>query len=122
MKGFEVSFRGETVRISVNELSVFSVVVNKVRGKMDMHVGGLLMDVEKYPAWMAAEDLKQGDEIIITRKEVEESSPTLVPPPDFDPNSLLTPEKLKEIWQYQLKYFYSIERVLQQEGLIEQGV
>jgi len=119
MKGFEVRFRGKIVRIAVNEPIALSVFVKKVNGKLDMNVEGVLMDADIRSVWMSADNLKQGDEIIIKRKEVEESSPTLFPSSDVYPNLPLTPEQLQEMWQYKLKYFYEIESFLQQEGLIE---
>ena len=118
MKGFEVSFRGKTVSIKADETIVFSVIVQKVRGKMDMNVCGW-MDTDIHPVWMVADDLKQGDEIIIERKEVEQSSPPLTPPSDYVPNQPLTSEQLQEMWQYKLQYFRKLESVLQKEGFIE---
>ena len=118
MKGFEVRFRGETVRVAVNEPIVFSAIVQKIRGKIDMNVGGWLMDSDTRPVWMVADDLKEGDEIIIERKEVGESSTPLPPPPDYVPNRPFTPEEEQEMWQYQLQYFRELEKVLKKEGLI----
>jgi hypothetical protein len=119
MKGFEVRFRGETVRIAVDEPISLSIIVQKVRGKLDMSVHGWLMDADTHPVWMLADDLKQGDEIIIERKEVEQSSTPLSPPPDFDPEQLLSPKQIQEMWQYKLQYFRKLENVLWKEGLID---
>ena len=124
MKGFEVTFRGKTVKIAVNEPIGLSVLVQKVRGKIDMHVAGCLMDNDTHPVWMLADDLKEGDEIVIKRKEVEERSPPLLPPADYDPSQppTLTPDQLHEMWQGQLKYFRTLESFLQKEGLIPSDV
>jgi len=118
MKGFEVRFREKTVRIAINESMVMSVIVQKIRGKIDMCVNGWLMDTDTHPVWMFADDLKQGDEIIIERKETAESSPPLLPPSDYVPNRSLSPEEIREMWQYKLCYFRKIENILRKEGLI----
>ena len=122
MKGFEVKFRGETVSIAVNEPIVMTVIAQKRHGKMDMDVSGWLMDTDTHPVWMFADNLKEGDEIIIERKEVERSSTPLTPPPDYDPNQPLTSEQLQEMWQYKLQYFRKLENILQKEGLITSDV
>jgi hypothetical protein len=118
MKGFEVSFRGNSVEIAVDEPMVFTVIVQKVRGKMDMGVRGWLTDTDTNHVWMLADDLRQGDEIIIERKEVEQSSTPLSPPPDYDPNQPFTPELINEMQLSKLQYFYNLEKVLKKEGLI----
>jgi len=125
MKGFEVTFRGKTVRIAVNEPIVFCVLVKKIHGQLDMSVNASLLNTHIHTqlSWMWADDLKEGDEIFIERKEVEESSPTLFPPAYFDPNNppappTPTPEQHHEMWQYRLKRFRDIESLLHKEGLI----
>lgn len=118
MKGFEVRFRGKTVRIAVNEPMVLSVIAQKIHGKIDMGVRGWLMDTDTRLVWVLADDLKQGDEIIIERKEVEQSSAPMFPPADFDPNRPLTPEEEQDMWQYKLKYFQKLEKTLLAEGHI----
>ncbi len=97
-----------------------SIIVQKLRGKLNINANGWLMDADTYPVWMSADDLKQGDEITIERKEVDESSPPLLPPSDFDSNRPLTPEQEQEMWQYKLKYFQKLEEILHKEGLIDE--
>ena len=118
MKGFEVRFRGETVRIAIDEPMVISVIANKRHGKLDLNVGGLMIDTDTHPVWMQVDDLKEGDEIIIERKEVEQSSTPLSPPPNYDPNRTLTPEEKREFYQYKLQYFRKIENI----GYIDMGM
>ena len=119
MKDFEVRFRGETVKVAVDEPMVMTVIAQKRHGKTDLCVSGWMIDTDMHPVWMRADDLKQGDEIIIERKAVEQSSPPLTPPSDYVPNQPLTSEQLQEMWQYKLQYFRKLEDVLKKEGHIE---
>jgi hypothetical protein len=120
MKGFEVRFRGKSVEIAVNESISLSIIAQKVHGKMNISVGGWLIDADTHPVWISADDLKLGDEIIIERKEVRQSAAPLLPPSDFDPNCPLMPKEKQDMQQYMLRYFRELERLLQKEGFIDE--
>jgi hypothetical protein len=117
MKGFEVRFRDKTVKIAVNESMSMTIIIQKLRGKMDLHVGAWLIDTDKHVAWIGAEELHVGDEIVIERKEIDESSLPLVPPPGFDP-SYRSPEDIADMWEIQKQRFRELENKLKEEGLI----
>jgi hypothetical protein len=117
MKGFEVRFRDKTVEIAVNEPISMSIIVQKVRGRMELHVGALLIDVDKYIDWIGPNKLNVGDEIVIERKEIDRSSAPLVPPSGFDP-AYMSSKDIAEMWKIKKQQFLQLENKLKEEGLI----
>jgi hypothetical protein len=124
-KGFEVTFRNETVKIAVNEHTSMSVLVQTFRGEHTISVGGLMLDTMLFHCWLFAYDLKLGDEIIIERKEVEQSSEPVSANLFISASqggtykaAELTAEEEEKILKCRLKYFHSLENKLKEEGLI----
>ncbi|MDR2424706.1 MAG: hypothetical protein LBD59_08285 [Prevotellaceae bacterium] len=71
-KGFEITYRDQTVAIDVNEQTSVSVIVQKIRGKFDLMAHGFIYP-DKHLYGIYEPELKEGDEIIITRKNVAQS-------------------------------------------------
>jgi hypothetical protein len=122
-KGFEVRFRDKTVQIAVNESMSMSVIVQTVYdGTITLRVGGFMSDTILSHTWLSADDLKLGDEIVIERKETEQSSEPIDTVYDFRGPSIseLSPEEKENILKYQLGYFHALENKLKNEGLINE--
>jgi hypothetical protein len=121
-KGFEIQFRDKIARIAVGKLSSMSIFVQKVRGKFDLSVTGIKPDGEQLDCWIFADDLILGDEIIIERKEIKQSSEPIqttylvngfraVP-------EVWTDEQKNEWTQWKLKRFFELKKLLSEESLI----
>jgi hypothetical protein len=123
-KGFEVRFRDKTVQIAVNEPISMSVITQTHDNVISVRVGGLMSATMLSHTWLYADDLKLGDEVVIERKEIEQSSEPvdtrqLIPGTCCAVNSELSPEEKEQMLKYQLEWFHALENKLREEGLIE---
>ncbi|MDR0682434.1 MAG: hypothetical protein LBG15_11400 [Dysgonamonadaceae bacterium] len=92
-----------------------SIFVQKIRGKFDLSViGNLKSEGEPYRCWMFADDLVLGEEVIIERKEIKQSSDPLSFP---DSGKIPVPNEKEEL-QWKLRRFHTLEELLSEEGLI----
>jgi hypothetical protein len=110
MRGFEIRFGNNTIRIAENEQTATSVIVEKVRERLGFHCGGFVVDKNLHLSWYHGY-LKLGDEIIIEREEIEKSSEPII----TASASGLTAEELTE---RKLKDFRVLENQLKEKGLI----
>ncbi|MDR1340738.1 MAG: hypothetical protein LBK58_11900 [Prevotellaceae bacterium] len=108
MRGFEIKFGNNTIRIAENEQ--VSIMIEKIYDQLNFHCGGFITDKNIHLSWYHG-NLKLGDEIIIERKEFEESSEPII----TSEVSGLTAEELAE---KKLKDFRVLENQLKEKGLI----
>lgn len=116
MKGFEVKFRGHEVQMSERQMNVMSVHIRKESDLFSITVGGIMNDKETHCTQCFVYDLKEGDEITIERKELEQSSP-----PVSMTDSYAVGKEPPEIAhnQNRLALFHDLEAYLKEKGLIK---
>ncbi len=115
-KGFEVKFRDCSVQMSERQMNVMSVHIRKESDLFSITVGGIMNDKETLCTQCFVYDLKEGDEITIEHKELEQGSP-----PVSMPDSYVVGKEPPEIAhnQYRLTLFHDLEAYLTEKGLIK---
>lgn len=115
-KGFEVKFRDRIIQMSERQMNVMSVFIRKESDLFSIRVGGLMNDKETHCTQCFVSDLKEGDEITIERKELEQSSP-----PVTMQDSYVAGKEPPEIAhnQHRLALFHDLEAYLTEKGLIK---
>ncbi|MDR0604488.1 MAG: hypothetical protein LBG80_09330 [Bacteroidales bacterium] len=110
MKGFEIKFGNNTLRIAEDEQMTISVMVEKIYGQLNFHCSGYIVNKNLHFSWYHG-NLKSGDEIVIERKEIEETSMPII----NSEGQYLTAEEPEE---NKLKNFSVLENYLKEKGLI----
>jgi hypothetical protein len=125
MKGFEVTFRGKTTTVALNENILVHIQIEKGDDNLRFSFNGLMTDTDLSYVWDYAEDLQTGDEIIIKQKEIEKNSEPLHVRKLFESMhgdediETQSPELITaEILKMKLDRFYILENKLKEAGLI----
>jgi hypothetical protein len=114
MKGFEVKVKNDTVRVATNADTVISIIVQKHDNKLSVSIGGLSNDTMLHYLWYFTNDLKLDDEVIIEKKEFEQSSE----PIEIYPALKLSVEEKKKLLQQKLQRFRFLEIQLKDKNLL----
>ena len=117
MIGFEIKFRGETIRTAIAEGSN-GVIVGKRENEFYLDVCGMEKETQTFHRWCYKEDLKLGEEIVVEVKDIEQVSELLSQEQYMPPLSQCTKEEINAINQKRLASFYALEKKLQEEGLL----
>ena len=121
MIGFEIKFRGETIRTAIAEGSN-GVIVGKRENEFYLDVSGMEKETQTFHRWFYKENLKLGEEIEIEVKDIEQTSEPMNPEqymPYFSGTfEQRTEEERNVINQKRLESFYALENKLLEEGLL----
>jgi hypothetical protein len=115
MKGFEIKVKNETVRIALNEHTVVSIIIQKHNDELSVQIGGLMTDTMLHYGWYSTDSLKLGDEVIITKKEIEQSSE----PVGISPALKRSLEEKEQTLQDMINKSRELEAKLKEAGLID---
>lgn len=116
IKGFELKFRGHNVQMSERQMDVMEIKILKQHDLFSIFVGGIMSDGQKLSTLLFENDLCEGDEIIIERKELEQSSPPVAMPVSYAVGK--EPAEVAHN-QYRLALFYDLEAYLTEKGLLK---
>jgi hypothetical protein len=114
-KGFEIKFRDRSIQMSERQMDVMDVVIRKESDLFSIAVGGLMNDRETHCTLYYAYDLREGDEITIERKDIEQSSDSVTFSDSYVPGKEPPDEACR---QHRLALYRDLEAKLKEKGLI----
>lgn len=116
-KGFEVRFRDCSIQMSECQMNLMSVFIKKESDLFSLSVGGILNDKETHCTLCYVYDLKEGDEITIERKDIDQSSNSITMPDSYIPGQEPPDEANR---QHRLSLYRDLEAKLKEKGLISE--
>jgi hypothetical protein len=114
-KGVEIKFRDRSIQMSERQMDVRDVFIQKMHDLFSITVGGLMKDKKTHCTLYYAYDLREGDEITIERKELEQSSDSITMPDSYVPGKEPPDEAHR---QCRLTWYRELEAKLKEKGLI----
>ncbi|MDR2954693.1 MAG: hypothetical protein LBV43_06400 [Prevotella sp.] len=116
MKGLEISFRGKTTAVSLE--SNAGAFIYQRNGYFHFTVSGLEKGEEMISSIWIDSDMELEESLDIEIKDINDSSDPLEKKIAFSGQNLTSQEEIEKMLKYKLDYYYTLEKLLKNEGLL----